>query len=142
MDIYMHDDDNGTAEGTVALSPFNTDHGWQYPTEWTYSWLGNKTSTGIDNRHNNIITDYRLDQNYPNPFNPTTTIRYSLAKQGDVSIVVYNILGQQVAKLVNAKQIPGEHNVQWNAGNLPSGMYFYTIKAGNYSQTRKMILMK
>ncbi len=142
MDIYMHDNDNGTAEGTLAFSWFNTDHGWQYPTEWTHTWIGNKIATGIKDSPHNVITTYRLEQNYPNPFNPTTTIRYSLAERGQVNLVVYNILGEQVTTLVNQNQGPGEHLVKWDASKLSSGMYFYTIKAGDYSQTKKMILMK
>lgn len=142
MDIYMHDNDNGTAEGTLALSPFNTDHAWQYPTEWTYTWVGDRMTTGIKDEHPNVITEYRLEQNYPNPFNPSTTIQYSLAQRGDVTVVIYDVLGKQVAKLVNETQGPGEHQVKWDASKLSSGIYFYSIQSGQFNQTKKMILMK
>ena len=83
-----------------------------------------------------------LHQNYPNPFNPSTTIRYSLASESKVIIKVYNLLGQEIKTLVNAMQIAGNHQVTFNAGGLPSGMYLYRIQAGDFIQTKKMILLK
>ncbi len=97
---------------------------------------------------------FALFQNYPNPFNPTTTISYAIPNVGDanfaspttVKLVVFDALGREVATLVNAKQMPGKYSVQFNAnsasGGLPSGVYFYTLRAGNFVQTRKMILLK
>ncbi len=98
----------------------------------------------------NIPTKFSLKQNYPNPFNPTTTINYTISNVGDanfaspttVKLIVYDILGQEVATLVNKKQTAGEYSVRFNASKLPSGIYFYTLRAGNFAQTRKMILMK
>ena len=86
--------------------------------------------------------DYLLAQNYPNPFNPTTTIEYSVAKAGNVKITVYNQLGQQIATLVNGTQNAGSYRVTWNAAELPSGMYFYKLEAGNKVHLRKMMLIK
>ncbi len=94
--------------------------------------------------------DFELLQNYPNPFNPTTNITYVIARSGatrqsaalSVQLKVYDALGREVATLVNAKQAPGKYSVQFNAAELPSGVYFYTLRAGNFVQTRKMILMK
>jgi len=85
---------------------------------------------------------YRLLENYPNPFNPTTQISYSLAKASNVTLTIYDILGREVATLVNGKNEPGEHSVSWNALNVPSGVYFYRIVAGDFVQTKKMILLK
>ncbi len=105
---------------------------------------------GVDDDVNNVA-NFKLSQNYPNPFNPTTTIMYSLpvtrgverARQGvTVSLQVFNSLGQKVAVLVNKEQVPGNYTVQFNAKNLPSGVYFYTLRAGNFVATKKMILMK
>ncbi len=104
---------------------------------------------GIDNEEV-YPTKFELYQNYPNPFNPTTTIIYAIPKVGDanfaspttVKLVVYDALGREIATLVNKKQAPGKYSVQFNANNLPSGVYFYTLRAGNFVQTRKMILMK
>ncbi|KAB2923107.1 MAG: T9SS type A sorting domain-containing protein [Bacteroidetes bacterium] len=88
------------------------------------------------------VNGYALEQNYPNPFNPATTIRYRTAAAGPVNITVFDLLGKEVATLVNAPQAAGEHTVQFNAGRLSSGLYFYRLAAGNVTVTRKMVLMK
>ena len=85
---------------------------------------------------------YALEQNYPNPFNPTTLISYSVPERGNVSLVVYDLLGRQVASLVNEVKEPGSYKVNFNASNLPSGIYTYSIKSGNFVQTKKMMLLK
>ena len=103
--------------------------------------IGN-TVTGVAVNSNKITSSYKLSQNYPNPFNPATTINYSVPKSGLVTIKVYDILGREVQTLVNEVKIAGEYNVKFNAGNLGSGIYFYTINAGNFHQTRKMVLLK
>jgi Secretion system C-terminal sorting domain len=85
---------------------------------------------------------YELAQNYPNPFNPTTVINYSVPEKAEVTLKVFNLLGQEVATLVNGVQNIGSHQVSFNANNLTSGVYFYTIKAGSFTSTRKMMLIK
>ncbi len=90
---------------------------------------------------------FELAQNYPNPFNPATTISYSIPSdiKGDVTnvkLIVYDVLGREVATLVNEKQSPGNFNVTFNATHLPSGIYFYKLTAGNFTTIKKMILMK
>ncbi len=85
---------------------------------------------------------FSLGQNYPNPFNPTTTINYSLKKDGFVSLNMYNILGQRVADLVNQNQKAGYYNVNFNASDLPSGIYIYTIKTSGFTSSKKMLLIK
>ncbi len=89
-----------------------------------------------------IPTSYALAQNYPNPFNPTTVINYALPEQAFVHLTVYNTLGQQVATLVNEMQDAGNKNVEFDANNFPSGMYFYKISAGTFNDIKKMILLK
>ncbi|MEJ2507409.1 MAG: T9SS type A sorting domain-containing protein, partial [Ignavibacteriaceae bacterium] len=89
-----------------------------------------------------IPVNFSLNQNYPNPFNPVTKIRYTLANEVNVNLVVYDILGRKVATLVNEEQKAGVYNVQFDAHNLASGVYFYRIKAGNFSRVNKMMLMK
>jgi len=91
----------------------------------------------------NILPDkYSLKQNYPNPFNPSTTIKFSLPEDGIVKLKVYNLLGKEVATITNDFYKAGEYRVDFNAGDLSSGVYFYTIKAKNFTQTKKMTLIK
>jgi hypothetical protein len=85
---------------------------------------------------------YNLAQNYPNPFNPTTTIKYSIPESGNVSLKVYDILGNEVASLVNEEKVQGVYSVTFDASRLSSGVYFYKIRAGNYFETKKMLLIK
>lgn len=96
---------------------------------------------GIDEL-NTIPTKFELCQNYPNPFNPTTVLQYSLPKDGNVSLKVYNVIGQEVATLVNAHQKIGNYKVNFNAEHLASGIYFYRIQAGSFSEVKKMLLIK
>ena len=85
---------------------------------------------------------YSLAQNYPNPFNPSTLIQYSIAEPGNVTLEVYNMLGQKVAQLVNGTQNAGSHTIQFDASALSSGVYIYQLKSGSYLETRKMMLIK
>jgi len=98
------------------------------------------TPTVIQN--STVPISYRLEQNFPNPFNPLTTIRYSVAKASPVRIEIYDILGKKAATLVNLFQSAGEYEVSWNAGGFPSGVYFYRIKSGDFTDTKTMILAK
>jgi hypothetical protein len=86
--------------------------------------------------------EFRLEQNYPNPFNPTTGIRFQVQGAGDVKLVVYDILGRDVAALVNEKKAAGSYEVRFDGAGLASGVYFYRLTAGSFVQSRKMILLK
>ncbi|HKJ81146.1 MAG TPA: T9SS type A sorting domain-containing protein [Ignavibacteriaceae bacterium] len=97
---------------------------------------------GIKQTNNVIPEKFILKQNYPNPFNPTTNIKYSITKSGLVTLKIYNVLGQEVATLVNQDQRPGNYVVDFNASNLASGVYMYRLESGNYSLTKKMVLLK
>jgi hypothetical protein len=85
---------------------------------------------------------FRLEQNYPNPFNPSTTIRYALGQRGGVRLLVFNTLGQQVAALVDEVQDAGVHNVEFNGSNLASGVYFYRIQAGSFTEAKRLLLLR
>jgi hypothetical protein len=85
---------------------------------------------------------FSLEQNFPNPFNPVTTIKYDLVEYGNVKLTVYDILGREVEILVNEQQQPGRYEVSWNASNFASGIYFYTLTSGDFTSTRKLILLK
>ena len=96
------------------------------------------TAVGSENA---VPTEYALSQNYPNPFNPSTTIRSDLPKSANVSLNIYNTLGQLVATLVNERKDAGSYQVQWNA-NVPTGIYFYRLQAGEYVETKRMVLLR
>ncbi|HQJ46053.1 MAG TPA: T9SS type A sorting domain-containing protein, partial [Ignavibacteriaceae bacterium] len=85
---------------------------------------------------------YLLEQNYPNPFNPTTNIKFALTNAGFTTLKVYDMLGREVATLVNENLAAGTYNVNFDANNLSSGVYFYTLITDNFKQSKKMILMK
>ena len=85
---------------------------------------------------------YQLNQNYPNPFNPTTTIKYHLQKPGNIILTLYNLAGQELETLVNEFQTAGEHEINWQPKGLPGGIYFYRLQAGDFSETKKLILQK
>jgi hypothetical protein len=89
-----------------------------------------------------IVKRFELSQNYPNPFNPTTTIKFAIPQSSEVTLNVYNLLGQKVATLINSQMNAGSYEYHFDASRLGSGVYFYSIKAGKYSDTKKMILMK
>ena len=94
------------------------------------------------NDGSNLSSEYKLNQNYPNPFNPSTIISYNIPKEGFVTLKVFNILGAEVATLINNNQNAGAYEITFDASNLTSGIYFYKIDAGGYSNVKKLILMK
>ncbi len=85
---------------------------------------------------------FELEQNYPNPFNPTTVVNYQLPVSGNVTLIVYDVLGRSVATLANERQTAGSHSVKFDAVGLPSGVYFYRLQAGSFALTKKMILLQ
>jgi hypothetical protein len=90
---------------------------------------------------------YALAQNYPNPFNPTTTIRYSLAKKSDVSLEIYNTLGQRIRTLFSGERTTGEYEVVWdgtndNGGHVASGVYFYRLRTAEFNSVRKLVMIR
>ena len=95
----------------------------------------------------NPLYQFELKNNYPNPFNPLTLIKYSLPSDGVVTITIYDMMGSRVKTLINSFQKSGDNSVQWDATNnlgnkVPSGVYLYNIEAGNFNQTKKMVLLK
>ena len=115
--------------------------------DWTFGWARfnpDSTTAGVKEIKNtrSLPVNFELSQNYPNPFNPTTRINYSLNKSSLVTLKVYNILGQQVAILVNSYKNAGNYQLTWDATNLPSGVYIYRIEAGDQVMSKKMTLLK
>ncbi len=116
---------------------------------WTYDSGSNVVTKSCESgdvySEDNVVempAEYRLLQNYPNPFNPVTTIQFILPTASYTQLSVYNILGQEVAKLVDGTLDAGEHNIQWNAEEYPSGIYLYRLTTSDFTETRKMILLK
>ncbi|HEY4755882.1 MAG TPA: T9SS type A sorting domain-containing protein [Ignavibacteriaceae bacterium] len=93
---------------------------------------------------NNLIMndEYSLSQNFPNPFNPSTTISYSIKEEGLVMLKVYDVLGNEVAELLNEQKEAGYYELEFDASNLPSGIYIYRMGAGKFTAVNKMILMR
>ncbi len=89
-----------------------------------------------------VANTFELSQNYPNPFNPTTLIRFSIPEAGNVSLKIYNVLGQEVMSLINEEMAAGSYEADFNAANFSSGVYFYTLQAGDFTSTKKMMLLK
>lgn len=100
------------------------------------------TVLNVDNKISEIPTGYSLEQNYPNPFNPNTKIQFSVNKAQSVSLKVFDVLGNEIATLVNEELTPGIYEYNFDASNLSSGVYYYKLQSGNYSETKKMILMR
>ena len=118
------DDDNGSSSGSV------------------YLYTGFAAAVAVENEEVDLPVEFVLSQNYPNPFNPETKIWYSLPHSGDVNLIIYNILGKEVARLVDGFQTAGKYNSIWNASNFASGIYFFRLQAGDFVQTKKMALLK
>ena len=139
--------DVNTGVGTVVGSV-----GLQALTGLAFAETGVVNDVQNDENNNTVPKDFALLQNYPNPFNPSTSIEFSLPVAADVELNIFNILGQQVASLINEQQTAGNHSIIWNADDskgikLSSGIYLYKLKAtgidgSEFQETRKMILLK
>ena len=136
--IRFHDIEPDTAYAYFKLDIASEGHLF-----WTdtFSVFVRREGVGIHSE-SRIPREYSLYQNYPNPFNPITTIRYELPKRSEVQIMIYDLLGRRVTTLVSENQDAGYKSIQWDASNVSSGMYFYQIRAGEFVQTRKMVLLK
>ena len=143
-DLLEDGTDSGRSKQLNWGGTGNTEN-WKRPSSWGYLMVS--STTGVTEKEVAIPLKTDLYVNYPNPFNPTTNLKYSLAKDADVSLIVYNMLGQEIKTLVKEKQAAGYHTIQWDgtdeAGQqVTSGIYFYTFKADGMIKTQKMILMK
>ncbi|MBK9097726.1 MAG: T9SS type A sorting domain-containing protein [bacterium] len=131
--------------GVFLINFVNDQFGWgsQYATNIVYKYVGPRIINSVEEEVIDLTpTGYSLSQNYPNPFNPSTTFRYSVPTQSKVVIKVYDILGNEIATLMDEEKSVGTHELTWNAVGLSSGIYFYQLKAGSYIETKKMILLK
>jgi hypothetical protein len=103
---------------------------------------GDSVIVGIGEQEPVIPAVFMIFQNFPNPFNPATTIEYQLPRSADVTLEIFDILGRKVQTLVEGQREPGPHRVVWDAGEYPSGIYFYRLRAGDLIETKKMVLLK
>jgi hypothetical protein len=112
--------------------------------QWSYRAFRYNTVDVITNTNpsNNIVREYKLSQNYPNPFNPITKINFAIPKSGMVSLKVYDMLGKEVAALVNEVMNNGSYSFNFNASSLSSGIYFYKISVNDFNDVKKMMLIK
>ncbi len=146
LNFALNDADGNTRESQIIWSLKGNAGAawWNTPAQWqTVAVIGRGLATANE-EIDEVPNRYALDQNYPNPFNPATTIRFSLAQVEPVTLTVYNVLGQQVATLLDGQQMTaGQHQVAFDAGELASGVYLYRLQAGaSYTQTRRMLLLK
>jgi len=161
---YLLRGSNYSYSGTVYLSKDNGDH-WinrsqGLPSESIFGFaidskgnifaatygkgvfISNPQITSVYNYKNGIEFNFQLKQNYPNPFNPTTKINYSIPQRSFVTIKIYNLLGTEVAILVAEEKLAGSYEVEFNGSKFSSGVYFYSIQAGSFTETKKFILLK
>ncbi len=149
INFVIMDNDGGTnaaldanREGQMSYSFADNNDGYYNPTLWTYTWLGDTDVIATDVEKDEMPVTYSLSQNYPNPFNPTTQIKYSILNAGNVSLKIFDVLGREVADLVNQNQDAGHYTVNFNASSLSSGIYFYRIESGSFTSVKKMMLVK
>jgi hypothetical protein len=112
--------------------------------DWFRIFAGTPTGMGPDDDHslNQMPRDFFLGQNYPNPFNPSTMIKFQIPNSNFVTLEIYNLLGQKEAIVLNEKLNAGVHQVEWNASDFTSGIYFYRLQTRNFADTKKLILIK
>jgi endo-1,4-beta-xylanase len=117
------------------------DGSWRPALTWLAQFL-KSNPTAVEKTISGLPSQFQLEQNFPNPFNPATTIRYSISQTSKVTLRVFDLLGKEIQTLVNTAQMPGQYQVTFDARNLTSGVYFYRLTAGSYTETKKLVLMK
>ena len=140
----------GVVINMVAIPALGKDTSWARQPDGSATWVKlSPVTRGATNggtvdveEEETLVSTFALMQNYPNPFNPATVISYQLPVTSSVRLVVYDLLGREVAALVNEIQQPGQHSVQFDASRLTSGVYFYSITTGNFTATKKLMLLK
>jgi hypothetical protein len=133
-------DYNGISAHAGKIRPIWTKLAGSSLSIWTA--MVNEPLTGVENNFTNIPSKYELSQNYPNPFNPVTSIKYQLPEAGYTILKVYDVLGNEISTLVDGKKKAGNYEVHFEGQNISSGVYYYKLTSGNYSDTKKMILVK
>ena len=106
------------------------------------NWYENLSIVGVESTSNELPTKFSLEQNFPNPFNPSTTINFSIPETSFVTLKIFNSLGEEIESLASEELGAGNYKYDWNANNLPSGIYFHKIHSNEFTHNRKMILIK
>jgi len=131
--------DSGTAYDIIFTDPA---HGWIVG-NYGYIAKFNSGLIGIENQTiNSLPNENRLFQNYPNPFNPNTTIEFYLVKTSRILLTIYDLLGREVKELFSGIKTKGKHRLTFDAAGLSSGIYYYVLKTGDYTETKKLVLLK
>jgi hypothetical protein len=131
----------GITNGIADMEFLSSTLGFAGGPAGTFMRYGNPSGIGESNYE--IPSEYMLEQNFPNPFNPSTTINFSIPKSSDVSLKIYDVLGKEVATLVKEFKLAGNYSVNFTeTSGLNSGVYYYTITAGNFTDTKKLVLVK
>lgn len=133
---------SGVTSSLKQIFMLNQNTGWICGANGTILYTNNGGLTGLEPMNNTLPVVFSLYQNYPNPFNPTTKIHFDLPKNSFTKIVVYDVLGRELETIVNEQLNAGSYTANWNASNYPSGVYFYKLTSGDYSATKKMVLIK
>lgn len=139
LGILGHSVNTGTGSGCIGYYSSRCSDVTQRP-NLTIKYVSN--STGVEEDNDQLPKELTLYQNFPNPFNPSTVISYKLSVVSEVRLSIYDLLGREVAVLVNGKQNTGTYQAQWNAAHMPSGTYFYKLQAGKYTEVKKLVLLK
>jgi hypothetical protein len=137
------------SQGTMTINGTFTPTGSSVTGTFSYNRLGTICSgnwgpvtSSIEMVGNEIPSDYELYQNYPNPFNPGTRIKFGIPEEAFVSLIIYDSIGREIQVLLNESLHPAIYSIVFNGIKLPSGIYFYKLMAGDYSSTKKMVLLK
>ncbi len=109
---------------------------------WNYQYTVDSTITSVKDIADNTPENFNLEQNYPNPFNPSTSISFSLPFSTHICLSIFNILGQEVATLLEGTRLAGNYSINWSPGNNPSGVYYSRLTTGDFTAVKKMVLVK
>jgi len=143
LEAQIDDNDDGKVRKAVGKWWLEKgDDSWQVPGHWGTAILGAAMQSAVKTKPAMVAEDFVLGQNYPNPFNPTTTISYDLKSSGKVRLAVYDLMGKEVAVLMDGVQTTGNHKIQFTGSNLTSGIYFYKLETADQVFVKKMTLMK
>ncbi len=141
-DSWINVTDETVIDQDVTVNSVSVVDGNAWVCGYNSTIYSNEIVTDVEEHQVNLPENFEVHQNYPNPFNPATTISFTIPESGKVSIKVYDLLGSELKTLINKNMQAGTHKVNFNAENLTSGIYFYSVRTGNISITRKMILLK